>query len=190
MPIINLIRDTPFGHTVRFITRGKWLQYLEERDPHAWKKYVHEEKSGYAAHHGTTDPHNDESDMEDRPIQGLGGIRTREGGETEYLQGRQPSDPDSTTTSQTRVPEDGVNYNHASGVKVDPEKGRDIHLIGFIPNDPEVCKKKHKALNSRIIKYIIESSKLVISKEILCYFRNMFADNWHLHWLCDIHGRH
>merc|ERR1711981_422677 len=28
-------------------------------------------------------------------------------------------------------------HNHVSGVKIDPEKGRDVHLIDFLPNDPE-----------------------------------------------------
>ena len=36
----ELIRDTVFGHMVRFITKGKVLQYAEEKDPSLWKQYL------------------------------------------------------------------------------------------------------------------------------------------------------
>jgi len=49
--MLELIRDSAFGHCVRLVTRGKYLQYPEERDPEIWKKYVSHEKSGYAAYH-------------------------------------------------------------------------------------------------------------------------------------------
>lgn len=36
----DLIQDTMFGKVVRFATKGKYLQYSEERDPSLWKQYL------------------------------------------------------------------------------------------------------------------------------------------------------
>jgi DHA1 family multidrug resistance protein-like MFS transporter len=94
--VADLIRDSPFGHIVRLVTRNKVFQYPEERDPELWKKYVNQEKSGYMAHHGTAEAPEEES---------------------EELQ----------------------NAQGASGVKVDPEKGKDKHVIDWYgPEDPQV----------------------------------------------------
>ncbi|KAF2097291.1 MFS transporter [Rhizodiscina lignyota] len=127
----RFVRDTAFGHIVRFASGGRWLLYPEEKDTTLWKKWVNEKKSGYAAHHGTTDPHSEDTDVEDE--EGLGGIRTREAKEKEIEGGL----PDSTESSRTRQPLEEGMYNQASGVKIDPEKGRDMHLIDFTPGDPE-----------------------------------------------------
>ena len=130
--MIELIRESAFGQTIRFISRNKIFQYPEEKDPESWKQYVNEELSGNLAHHGHTGPHGDDSDTEDRPAHGLGGIRTRDAQADAEVE-KEASD--STETSRTR--ESKGDYNQASGVKVDPEKGRDIHLITWRPNDPE-----------------------------------------------------
>lgn len=151
----ELIRDTCFGQIVRLVSGNRLLRYPEEDDPDWWKKYVHEEKSGWAAHHGiqngAVQPHGEESDEEE--YQGIGGIRTRENGQTEPIEPGAVGNGNalSSSSSMTRVGNTGSNgqgekeeenndtrYNNASGVKVDPEKGRDIHLITFLPDDPEV----------------------------------------------------
>lgn len=124
----DLIRDAAFGQIVRLITKNRVFQYPEEKDPSIWKKYVNEEKSGYAAHHGTTEPHGEDSDTED--AQSPSGVRTRNAGNRS---------PDSDGSERTAVPEDGAKYNEVSGVKIDPEKGRDLTLIDWEPNDPQVC---------------------------------------------------
>jgi DHA1 family multidrug resistance protein-like MFS transporter len=114
------------------------FKFLDERNPDIWKKLVDEKKSGYMAHHGTIEPHGDDSDLED--AQGIGGVRTREDGRTEMIDDSKPpmgERGNSNSSQDTRV-ESGPHYNHASGVKVDPEKGRDVHLIDFLDNDPEV----------------------------------------------------
>ncbi|KAF9695857.1 hypothetical protein EKO04_006252 [Ascochyta lentis] len=113
--VADLIRDSPFGHIVRLVTRNKYFQYPEEKDPNLWKKYVNQEKSGYAAHHGDTSPPKEEVEE----LQQARGVRDREGSES----------------SHTEVGED---YNHASGVRVDQEKGKDLHVIDwFGPDDPQ-----------------------------------------------------
>jgi DHA1 family multidrug resistance protein-like MFS transporter len=117
--VADLIRDSPFGHIVRLVTRNKVFQYPEERDPELWKKYVHEEKSGYMAHHGTVEPPEEESEE----LNQAQGIRGRE---------RQSSD----SSSRTQV---GEGFNEASGVRIDPEKGKDKHVIDWYgPEDPQV----------------------------------------------------
>lgn len=124
--MIELIRDTAFGHVVRFVSRGNLLQYQEERDPSLWKQFVDEKKSGYLAHHGTTDPPEDGQEPETR-----GGVRSRE--ENEDGNERRS---DSRSSSRTKVEDD--NINHASGVKVDPENGKDLALVSWFGDaDPE-----------------------------------------------------
>lgn len=141
----ELIRDTAFGHLVRLVTRGKYLQYEEEKDPSLWKRYVNEEASGHLAHHGTIEPEDkgekgekdsdeDDSSEQQHPI---GGVRTRD----EYdKMGDQGSSSSQSEKEKTRLPDDGT-VNIPSGVKIDPEKGRDAVVIDWWgPNDPEVCR--------------------------------------------------
>jgi DHA1 family multidrug resistance protein-like MFS transporter len=117
--VSDLIRDSPFGHIVRLVTRRKYFQYPEEKDHEIWKKYVNEEKSGYMAHHGTAEAPEEESDE----LNQARGLRAREGDNSE-------------TSSRTHV---GEGYNEASGVRVDPEKGKDKHVIDWYgPDDPQV----------------------------------------------------
>jgi DHA1 family multidrug resistance protein-like MFS transporter len=114
--VADLIRDSPFGHIVRLVTRNKAFQYPEERDPELWKKYVNQEKSGYMAHHGTAEAPEEESEE----LQNATGVRDR----------------NSRSSSNTQV---GDGHNEASGVKVDPEKGKDKHVIDWYgPEDPQV----------------------------------------------------
>jgi DHA1 family multidrug resistance protein-like MFS transporter len=115
--VSDLIRDSPFGHIVRLVTGRKYFQYPEEKDHELWKKYVSEEKSGNMAHHGTAEPPEKESDDIDRSQ----GLRARE---------------DSDSSSRTHI---GEGRNEASGVRVDPEKGKDKHVIDWYgPDDPQV----------------------------------------------------
>ncbi|KJX93934.1 caffeine resistance protein 5 [Zymoseptoria brevis] len=117
----ELIRDTAFGHIVRFVSRGKLLQYAEERDPSIYTRYLDEKKSGYLAHHGDTNP---PKDGEEPEWAALGGARTRE-----------EKRRSSSRSSRTEV---GDDVNHASGVKVDPEKGKNVDVVGWYgDNDTE-----------------------------------------------------
>lgn len=116
--VADLIRDSPFGHVVRLVSRGKLFPYPEESDPNKWKQYVHKEKSGYMAHHGTAEPPEEESEE----LSQMRGVRTREAN-------------DSETSSRTHV---GEGFNEGSGVRVDPEKGKDKNVIDWDgPNDPQ-----------------------------------------------------
>jgi len=112
----ELIRDTVLGHFLRLVTGNKVLLYEEEKNPELWKKYVHEEKSGNMAKHGQPTPPNDEK-LEEQ--------------DTDDSQAR------STSSGSTVVDRD-QQVNEVSGKRVDPEKGRDVHLVDWYgPDDPE-----------------------------------------------------
>ncbi|KNG51256.1 benomyl/methotrexate resistance protein [Stemphylium lycopersici] len=113
----DLIRDSAFGHIVRLVTRKKYLQYPEEKDPELWKKYVNQEKSGYAAYHGSTEAPENAGDVDE--LTQAHGVRSRDQ--------RHDSDDSSRTVG------DGV--NEPSGVRVDPEKGRDYHVVDWYGPD-------------------------------------------------------
>lgn len=120
--VADLIRDTAFGHIVRLVTRNKVFQYPEERDHEIWKKYANQEKSGNMARHGAVGPPENSENETAPELASAQGVRDRE--------------RDSRSSSQTQVAE-GVNA--ASGVRVDPEKGRDKHVIDWYgDDDPQV----------------------------------------------------
>lgn len=137
----ELMRDTAFGQVVRLVTKGRFFKYLEERDPSLWKKYVNEEKSGRAAHFGVEGGAIQQPGEDEEMPQGIGGVRTREDGNTEPLEpvgDRRSSDGSSRTQVGEGEKEEEANYNNASGIKVDPEKGRDLHIVDwFGPDDEE-----------------------------------------------------
>ncbi|OAK99024.1 MFS general substrate transporter [Phaeosphaeriaceae sp. SRC1lsM3a] len=116
--VADLIRDTAFGHIVRLVTRNKVFQYPEERDHEIWKKYANQEKSGNMARHGAVGPPENSENETAPELASAQGVRDRE--------------RDSRSSSQTQVAE-GVNA--ASGVRVDPEKGRDKHVIDWYGDD-------------------------------------------------------
>ncbi|GAB7338549.1 hypothetical protein MBLNU457_5297t1 [Dothideomycetes sp. NU457] len=129
---METFRDSTVGHLLRLATGGKVLKYPENRDKEYARKYIDEEKSGYLAHHGDTNPPEEDGES----VHGLGGIRTREGRDVQPEDGRQREGSNSSGTLTGDG--DGDNYNQASGVKVDSEKGQDKFLVSWDgPNDPD-----------------------------------------------------
>jgi DHA1 family multidrug resistance protein-like MFS transporter len=119
----ELIRDTVFGHTVRFLTKGRYFQYEEEKDPSLWKKYVNVEKSGHMAYHGATHAPEEAAVLSDS-----------------NFSTRNPAQD----TAQKLVDGGNAPANEFSGTKIDPEKGRDLHIVDWWgPNDPEVNALSH-----------------------------------------------
>lgn len=129
MPFVDLLRDTAFGQIVRVVTKRKFLQYPEEKDPELWKKWVSEEKSANAARYGAIEPPEEEESEEKSDYEKEKPAERRN---------REHSSEDSAATSQTRIPDDAP-INETSGVKVDAEKGMDKTVIHFLPDDPGVC---------------------------------------------------
>lgn len=123
---MDLLRDTAFGHVVRFVTRGKLkqFQYYEERHPEVWREYVDADKTANVARFGQVEPPEKEID------------ENKNGDDDIWRRGA------SIDSARTRVPGD-EEYNELSGTRIDPEKGKNIHLVAFLPNDPEVsCSPK------------------------------------------------
>ncbi|OQO12309.1 hypothetical protein B0A48_02951 [Cryoendolithus antarcticus] len=128
----DIIRDSAFGQIVRLVSGKKAFQYADEKNPDLWKQAVDEKKSGYLAHHGTAEPPEDDKES----LNGLGGVRTRENGYSlEAPPRRRDLDLSDSDSQRTQVPED---VNQASGVKVDPENGKDINLVSWYgPEDSD-----------------------------------------------------
>ena len=108
----ELIRDTVFGHLLRYLSGGKLLPYAEERDPSLWKRYIHDDKTLRMAHHGHTGK---EEVAADRP---------------DGSQIPQATSRDSSTTRH----ESNVQTN-ALGHPIDPEKGRDTNVVDWYGED-------------------------------------------------------
>ena len=112
----GLMRDTAFGQIVRLVSGRRFFKYSEEENHELWKSFIDEKKSANLARHGTVEPPEDDD-------------------EKEKEEDDQTPREDSDSSSRTHV--DGQ-VNEASGVKVDPEKGRDINLVTWYDeNDPE-----------------------------------------------------
>jgi DHA1 family multidrug resistance protein-like MFS transporter len=112
----GLMRDTAFGQIVRLVSGRRFFKYSEEENHELWKQFIDEKKSANLARHGTVEPPEDDD-------------------EKEKDEDDQTPREDSDSSSRTHV--DGQ-VNEASGVKVDPEKGRDINLVSWYgPDDPE-----------------------------------------------------
>ena len=120
----ELIRDTVFGHFVRLITKQRYLQYAEERDPKLWKQYLDRGQTKNMALYGNTNgPSEDE--MSEK-----GGVNTPSGGSSE-------------TTAEGEEREQQLSST-ITGQVIDPEKGRDVTMVTwFGDKDPEVCTSRH-----------------------------------------------
>ena len=128
----DLIRDTVFGHLVRFITKGRVLQYIEEKDPSIWKQYINRDQTKNMALYGH--PHDDTPDEK----------QERESSPASETQSNVTGDISgakmSGRSSQTNA-EDGEHQlsSAITGLKIDPEKGRDTTMVTwFGEDDPEV----------------------------------------------------
>lgn len=118
----DLFRETIAGQLIRLATGSRFLKYAEERDPSVIEKYINVEKSANLARTGTTQSR----DPEKLKGEGLQSPR------------RSPS-RSSSDTQVDSAEQSNVLVNVPSGAKVDPEKGRDGHVVDWYgPDDPDV----------------------------------------------------
>jgi MFS transporter, DHA1 family, multidrug resistance protein len=122
----DLFRDSTAGQLIRLVTRNRVLQYPEERDSTLYEKYINVEKSANLARTGTTKSKpSDESEkakkLDQSPVLA-------------------PEDQASSANSSTSTLADpNALVNVPSGQPVDPERGRDGHVVDwFGDNDQEV----------------------------------------------------
>ena len=115
----EFFRDTVIGHCIRFVTKGKYLQFAEEKDPSIWKRYLHADKTGNMARYGHVGPPADGSD------------RSTESQE-------KPDGSLSSSRDSSNSPLEKLRTTNTVGQKVDQEKGRDVNIVEwFGEDDPE-----------------------------------------------------
>ena len=128
----DLFRDTVFGYVVRFITKGRYLQFVEEKDPSIWKQYIDRNQTKNMALYGHPD---DESPGEKQESESAQVSET-----PSQANGNVNGADLSEESSQTRAG-DGEHQlsSTMTGQKIGPEKGRDVTMVTwFGDDDPEV----------------------------------------------------
>ena len=117
----GLMRDTAFGQIIRVASGRRFFKYPEEENHELWRQFIDPKKSANLARHGTVEPPEDDEKSNADSSE----------------ERRKPAREDSDSSSRTHVGEDQPT-NMASGVKVDPENGKDINLVTWYgPDDPE-----------------------------------------------------
>lgn len=130
----ELIRDTVFGHALRFITKGKVLQYAEEKDPSLWKQYLDRNQTKNMALYGHPD---DETPEEKQQRESAPVSETQSNVNGNGNLGEATA---SETSSPSRSEDGGHQLSSTiTGQKIDPEKGRDATMVSWWgDNDQEV----------------------------------------------------
>ena len=128
----DLIRDTVFGHLLRYITKGRVLQYMEERDPSLWKQYIDREQTYNMAMYGHPElalhEQKEKDSQAQTPMDQSDNIRT-------------PSDRSASTLTQEKTQIDRQHQLHSAltNQRVDTERGRDATMVSWWgEDDPEV----------------------------------------------------
>ena len=128
----DLFQDTVFGHAVRFISKGRVIQFAEERDSSLWKQYLDRDQTKNMAlygHPGDQTPE-EKQERDSAPVSEM----------QSYAHTNGNGAISSEESSQTRVG-DGEHQlsSTITGQRIDPEKGRDVTMVTwFGENDPEV----------------------------------------------------
>ncbi|KAF7181997.1 hypothetical protein CNMCM7691_001385 [Aspergillus felis] len=109
----TLMRDSVAGHAVRLLTKGRFFKYAEERDPSLWQRYTNTEKSARMASTGRTDGDNVPDE-----------------------------DVFANTASVPAIPASawehhGHRFQGLTGVRINPEHGKDVNVIDWHEDDSE-----------------------------------------------------
>lgn len=102
----TLMHDSIAGYAIRYLTNGRTFQYAEEKDPSLWKQFINFEKSGQMAQQG------------------------------HIASVDNPEDDNFSNGSVTQIPsvawsDQGNRFQGLTGARIDPEKGKDVHLIDW-----------------------------------------------------------
>ncbi|ETN43820.1 uncharacterized protein HMPREF1541_11144 [Cyphellophora europaea CBS 101466] len=104
--------DTTAGQIVRLVSGSRFLKYAEERDPSLIEKYINPEKSGNLARTGTT--RSDRAPSTEKDVN---------------------PESDSPSSSSSTLHDPNALVNVPSGRPVDPERGRDGHVVDWYGPD-------------------------------------------------------
>ena len=138
----ELIRDTVFGHAVRFITNGRVLQYAEEKDPSLWKQYLDRNQTKNMALYG----HPDDQTPEEKQEPQSSPVSEAQSTVNVNVNGNSNGNgnlSEATRPETSSPPRSGHGEYQLSstitGQRIDSEKGRDTTMVTwFGDNDPEV----------------------------------------------------
>jgi len=146
--VADIIRDSPFGHIVRLLTRNKVFQYPEEKDQSVAIRYYNTEKTRNMARYGSTSVPEDKQNTEKDNIDGeptqasaqhQGSTADAPNNEATEKAEAPPHHPStgSITSGDTRV-DMQRQVSNVTGTPVDSERGRDLTVVDWDgPNDPE-----------------------------------------------------
>jgi MFS transporter, DHA1 family, multidrug resistance protein len=122
----DLFRDSTAGQLIRLVTRNRVLQYPEEHDPSLYEKYINVEKSANLARTGTTQSKPNDANEKAKDLEQTPALAA----ENQEL---------SANSSTSTLADPNALVNVPSGQPVDPERGRDGHVVDwFGDNDQEV----------------------------------------------------
>lgn len=117
----EIVRDTVFGHLLRLATKGRVLQYAEERDATLWKQYIDRDQTKNMALYGNPE-----------------GVAAEEY-QKEQVAGGPSEDSSSTQSANAGQREHGQLSSTITGQRIDTEKGRDTAMVTWYgDDDPEV----------------------------------------------------
>ena len=130
----DLLRDSVFGHLVRFLTKNRVFQYPEEKDPALWKRYLDREQTRNMALYGhpilSPEEQKEKDSQVQTPPQSASGFHT-------------PTDESADTLAKEKTQTlDGGHQMHSTltNQRVDTERGRDASMVSWYgDDDPEVC---------------------------------------------------
>jgi len=146
--VADIIRDSPFGHIVRLMTRNKVFQYPEEKDQSVAIRYYNTEKTRNMARYGSTSVPEDKQNKEKENIDGEPTQASAQ------HQGSTADAPDNGATEQAEAPPHHRStgsitsgdtrvdmqrqVSNVTGTPVDSERGRDLTVVDWDgPDDPE-----------------------------------------------------
>lgn len=158
----DIFRDSFVGQVLRLVTNNRILQFPEEKDPSIYDRFINVEKSARLARTGSSVEPPEASRPPNRRIDSIGNdvekkeppanntastpiSNSRRSSDTEVDPEKQqdaeslpkPPAEDSGSSSDTDSDPNAL-INTVSNTKVDPERGRDIHLVDWWgPEDPE-----------------------------------------------------
>lgn len=134
-----LFRDTALGSIIRLVTRNRFHQYPEERNPEYYiqkygKKAQQEKKQKVEDENRRSEEAWREANPRDAALE------DRNASPSNTLAGS-PDRERSADGKRSTSNENGPDESREKPIHHDEERGKDVNLVGFEPNDPgKICK--------------------------------------------------
>lgn len=130
----KLFRDTTVGGLIRILSGNKYLQYPEEQNPeHFKRKYGKETQEQKQQEVEESNRRSEENWRRENPRDAA--REARHNGSEDTLNAKEkPEKEESGSETSSSSPQDRKKKKKAHH---DEERGKDVNLVGFEPNDPE-----------------------------------------------------